>query len=108
MIAALRELGIPLVAYSPIGRGWLSGTLQSLADIAPDDMRASAPRWQADTFERNKAIAAAVVAMASKLGITAAQLSLAWVLSRGDDIIPIPGTRTIGHLDENARRSRSG
>jgi len=102
VIATLRELGIPLVAYSPINRGWLSGTLQSLTDIAPGDMRASAPRWQPDTFERNRAIAAEVVAMASKLGVTAAQLSLAWVLARGNDIIPIPGTRTIRHLEENA------
>jgi len=100
VIATLRELGIPLVAYSPINRGWLSGTLHSLADIAPDDMRASAPRWQPDTFDRNRAIAAEVVALASKLGVTAAQLSLAWVLARGNDI-PIPGTRTIRHLEEN-------
>jgi aryl-alcohol dehydrogenase-like predicted oxidoreductase len=97
----LRELGIPLVGYSPIGRGWLSGTLHSLADIAPDDMRASAPRWQPDTFDRNQAIAAEVVAIASELGVTASQLSLAWVRARGNDIIPIPGTRTIRHLKEN-------
>jgi aryl-alcohol dehydrogenase-like predicted oxidoreductase len=101
VFAILRELGIPLVAYSPIGRGWLSGTLHSLADFAPGDMRASAPRWQADAFERNRAIAADVVAMANELGITASQLSLAWVLARGNDIIPIPGTRTIHHLEEN-------
>jgi aryl-alcohol dehydrogenase-like predicted oxidoreductase len=101
VIAALRDLGIPLVAYSPIGRGWLSGTLNSLADIVTGDMRASAPRWQPDTFDRNKATAAEVVAMAKRLGVTAAQLSLAWVLARGNDIIPIPGTRTIRHLEEN-------
>jgi aryl-alcohol dehydrogenase-like predicted oxidoreductase len=101
VIATLRELGIPLVGYSPIGRGWLSGTLHSLADIAPEDMRASAPRWQPDTFDRNKAIAAEVVAIASELGVTASQLSLAWVRARGNDIIPIPGTRTIRHLEEN-------
>ncbi len=101
VIATLRELGIPLVAYSPISRGWLSGTLQSLEQIAPGDMRASAPRWQPDTFERNKTIAAEVVAIAGEIGVTAAQLSLAWVLSRGDDVIPIPGTRTIRHLEEN-------
>jgi aryl-alcohol dehydrogenase-like predicted oxidoreductase len=101
VIATLRELGIPLVGYSPIGRGWLSGTLNSLADIAPNDMRASAPRWQPDTFDRNKAIAAEVVAIASELGVTASQLSLAWVRARGNDIIPIPGTRTVRHLEEN-------
>jgi aryl-alcohol dehydrogenase-like predicted oxidoreductase len=101
VIATLRELGIPLVAYSPIGRGWLSGTLNSLADIVPGDMRASAPRWQPDTFDRNKATAAEVAAMANTLGVTAAQLSLAWVLARGNDIIPIPGTRTVRHLEEN-------
>jgi aryl-alcohol dehydrogenase-like predicted oxidoreductase len=101
VFATLHELGIPLVAYSPIGRGWLSGTLHSLADITPGDMRASAPRWQPDTFDRNKAIAAEVVAIANELGVTAAQLSLAWVLARGNDIIPIPGTRAIRHLEEN-------
>ena len=101
VIATLRELGIPMVAYSPISRGWLSGTLQSLEQITPGDMRASAPRWQADTFERNKTVAAEVVAIAAEVGVTAAQLSLAWVLSRGNDIIPIPGTRTIKHLEEN-------
>jgi aryl-alcohol dehydrogenase-like predicted oxidoreductase len=101
VIATLRELDIPLVAYSPISRGWLSGTLNSLADIAPGDMRASAPRWQPETFDRNKAIAAEVVAIASTLGVTAAQLALAWVLARGNDIIPIPGTRTVRHLEEN-------
>jgi aryl-alcohol dehydrogenase-like predicted oxidoreductase len=101
VIAMLRELGIPLVAYSPISRGWLSGTLHSLADIAPGDMRASAPRWQPDTFDRNKTIAAEVVAIADQLGVTAAQLALAWVRARGDNVIPIPGTRTIRHLEEN-------
>jgi aryl-alcohol dehydrogenase-like predicted oxidoreductase len=102
VIPTLRDLGIPLVAYSPIGRGWLSGSLQSHADLGPGDMRARAPRWQTDTFERNKAIAAEVVALASTLGVTAAQLALAWVLARGDDIIPIPGTRKVRHLEENA------
>ena len=101
VFATLRELRIPIVAYSPIGRGWLSGTLGSLADIAPGDMRASAPRWQPDTFDRNRATAAEVVAIASELGVTAAQLSLAWVLARGNDVIPIPGTRAVPHLEEN-------
>ena len=101
VFATLRDLKIPIVAYSPIGRGWLSGTLGSLADIAPGDMRASAPRWQPDTFDRNRATAAEVVAIASELGVTAAQLSLAWVLARGNDVIPIPGTRAIPHLEEN-------
>jgi aryl-alcohol dehydrogenase-like predicted oxidoreductase len=101
VIATLREFGIPLVAYSPISRGWLSGTLRSLADITPGDMRASAPRWQTETFARNAAIAAEVVALATELGVTAAQLALAWVLAQGTDIIPIPGTRSIHHLEEN-------
>jgi aryl-alcohol dehydrogenase-like predicted oxidoreductase len=102
VIATLREFGIPLVAYSPISRGWLSGTLRSLADITPGDMRASAPRWQTETFARNAAIAAEVVALAAELGVTAAQLALAWVLAQGADIIPIPGTRSVRHLEENA------
>jgi aryl-alcohol dehydrogenase-like predicted oxidoreductase len=103
VLATLRELGIPMVAYSPIGRGWLSGTLQSLDDIAPGDMRLTAPRWQPDTFAHNRAVSDAVVAIAAELGVTAAQLSLAWVLAQGDDIIPIPGTRTVSHLEENVR-----
>jgi aryl-alcohol dehydrogenase-like predicted oxidoreductase len=103
VLATLRELGIPMVAYSPIGRGWLSGTLQSLDDIAPGDMRLTAPRWQPDTFARNKAVSDAVVAIAAELGVTAAQLALAWVLAQGEDIIPIPGTRTAAHLEENVR-----
>jgi aryl-alcohol dehydrogenase-like predicted oxidoreductase len=101
VLATLRELGIPMVTYSPISRGWLSGTLTSLDQIQPGDMRASAPRWQADTFARNQAIAAEVVKIAGELNVTAAQLSLAWVLAKGNDLIPIPGTRKVKHLEEN-------
>jgi aryl-alcohol dehydrogenase-like predicted oxidoreductase len=101
VLSTLRELEISFVAYSPIGRGWLSGTLHSLADIVPGDMRASAPRWQPDAFVRNRTVASEIVEIARRLDVTAAQLSLAWLLARGDDIIPIPGTRTIRHLEEN-------
>jgi aryl-alcohol dehydrogenase-like predicted oxidoreductase len=107
VIATLRELGIPLVAYSPISRGWLSGTLHSLADIAPNDMRASAPRWQPDTFDRNRGIAAEVVAIASTLGVSAAQLSLAWVLARGDDITRFPEHGRTGISKKTSPRSTS-
>jgi len=103
VIDALRERRIPLVAYSPISRGWLSGTLQSLEAIAPGDLRASAPRWQSDTFEHNRAVAAAVAAIAAERDVTPAQLALAWVRAQGDDIVPIPGTRTVAHLEENVR-----
>ena len=103
VLDTLRALHIPLVAYSPMSRGWLGGALQSLAAIAPGDLRANAPRWQPDTFEHNRTVADHVAAIAAERGVTAAQLALAWVLARGEDIIPIPGTRTVTHLGENVR-----
>jgi aryl-alcohol dehydrogenase-like predicted oxidoreductase len=99
--ATIRDLGIGWVCYSPVGRGWLSGTLRAFEDFAPNDMRRDAPRWNGENFARNQALAATVVALAGELGITPAQLALAWILARRDDVIPIPGTKRVAHLEEN-------
>lgn len=97
----LRELGIALVPYSPLGRGFLSGELRSASDLAPDDFRRTLPRFAPGNFERNLEIVARVRALAGRRGVTAAQIALAWVLSRGDSVIPIPGTTRIERLEEN-------
>ena len=75
--------------------------MRAFDDFAPGDMRRDAPRWHGENFARNQTVAAAVTAVAAELGITPAQLALTWVLSRGDDVIPIPGTKRIAHLEEN-------
>lgn len=98
----LRELGIALVPYSPLGRGFLSGELRSASDFAPDDFRRTLPRFAPENFDRNLEIVARVRALAGKRGATAAQVALAWVLSRGEQVIPIPGTTRIARLEENA------
>ena len=98
----LRELGIALVPYSPLGRGFLSGELRSASDLAPDDFRRSLPRFAPENFAANLEIVARVRALAEKRGATAAQVALAWVLSRGGHVIPIPGTTRISRLEENA------
>jgi aryl-alcohol dehydrogenase-like predicted oxidoreductase len=102
VIPTLRELGIALVAYSPIGRGFLSGRYKSLADFSADDFRQHSPRFQGENFANNLALVDAIEAIAAEKGITASQLALAWVLHRGEDIVPIPGTRHIKYLDQNA------
>lgn len=94
-----RALGIGYVAYSPLGRGFLTGALQSLADI--DGRRAAHPRFQAENFDRNRALVAKVEAIAARKGCTPAQLTLAWLLAQGDDIAAIPGTRYFKRLEEN-------
>ncbi|MDF5757290.1 aldo/keto reductase [Spongiactinospora sp. TRM90649] len=96
-----RELGIALVAYSPISRGILSGAIASHDDLSADDYRRSAPRTQTGAMEHNLALVAEVRAIAAEAGCTPAQLALAWLLSRGDDVIPIPGTKRIRYLEEN-------
>ena len=100
-LATLRELGIGFVAYSPLGRGFLTGRIQRLDDLAADDWRRANPRFQGDNFTRNQALAAAVAAVAADKGCTPAQLALAWLLARGEDIVPIPGTRRIATLEED-------
>ncbi len=101
ILATCRELGIGLVAYSPLGRGFLTGAFTSPQQFAKDDFRSMNPRMKPGSFEQNRAMVARVEAMAKRKGCTAAQLSLAWVLSRGDDITPIPGTRQEKYLKDN-------
>lgn len=100
-LAACRELGVSFVAYSPLGRGFLSGALRSLDDLAPDDFRRLTPRFSAENFAQNLAVVERLEAFARARGCTPAQLALAWVLSRADDLIPIPGTTRPARLDEN-------
>jgi len=96
-----RELGIGLVAYSPLGRGFLGGKIKRFEDLAPDDYRRSSPRFQGENFQKNLQLVARVEEMARKKGCTPAQLALAWVLAQGADIVPIPGTKRRKYLDEN-------
>jgi aryl-alcohol dehydrogenase-like predicted oxidoreductase len=101
ILEACRELGITFVAYSPLGRGFLTGAFSKAEQFARGDFRAVNPRMNADNFDRNRAVVKKLEAMAERKGCTAAQLALAWVLSRGKDVIPIPGTRREKTLVEN-------
>jgi aryl-alcohol dehydrogenase-like predicted oxidoreductase len=101
ILPACRELGIGFVAYSPLGRGFLSGSFRSTEDIPEDDFRRQHPRFQGESFERNRAHVAQVEAIAAEKGVTPAQLALAWVLARGEDIVPIPGTKRRTYLEQN-------
>jgi len=102
-LAACRALGVGFVAYSPLGRGFLTGRFQSPRDLSSDDWRHSSPRFQPGNFEANLALAKQVGELAAKAGCTASQLALAWVLRRGDDVVPIPGTKRVRYLEENLR-----
>ena len=102
IVPACRELGIGLVAYSPLGRGFLTGAIRSLDDLAADDWRRTTPRFEAANLERNLSLVARVERLAADKGCTPAQLALAWVLAQGPDVVPIPGTRSRTRLDENA------
>lgn len=99
--AALRELGISLVAYSPLGRGFLSGTIRSVDDLDSDDFRRTQPRFQGENFAKNLKVVDRVCEIARELGATPSQVALAWVLAQGDDIVPIPGTKHVKRLQEN-------
>ena len=101
VLPTCRELGIGYVAYSPLGRGFLSGRFKSPADFPEGDFRKNHPRFQGENFEKNIALVREVEAMAQDKGCTAAQLALAWVLAQGDDVVPIPGTKHVRYLDEN-------
>jgi aryl-alcohol dehydrogenase-like predicted oxidoreductase len=97
----LRELGIGFVAYSPLGRGFLTGTVRSTEQFADDDFRQNNPRFMGENFDHNLRIVEEVEAIAAQAGATPAQIALAWLLSRGDDIVPIPGTKRVSRLEEN-------
>jgi aryl-alcohol dehydrogenase-like predicted oxidoreductase len=101
ILQACRELGISFVAYSPLGRGFLTGQIRSFDDFEPDDYRRHSPRFQGENFEKNLQLVKKIESMATQKGCTTAQLALAWVLAQGEDIFPIPGTKHIKYLEEN-------
>ena len=101
VLAACRRLGITLVAYSPLGRGFLTGTIRSPEDFEAGDYRRGSPRFQGENFQRNLILVDKVRALAQEKGCTPAQLALAWVLAQGEDIVAIPGTKRRERLDEN-------
>ena len=105
-LAAARELGIGIVAYSPIGRGFLTGTLKSRDDFDEDDFRRDSPRFSAENFGKNLELVSRVEAIAANKGFTAAQIALAWLLAQGDDVVPIPGTKRVKYLEENVAALR--
>ncbi len=98
----VRELGIAFVAYSPLGRGILTASITKIDDLAPDDFRRNNPRYAEGNFDRNAALVERLREIAGEIGVTPAQLALAWVLAQGEDIIPIPGTKRVKYLEENA------
>jgi aryl-alcohol dehydrogenase-like predicted oxidoreductase len=100
-LPVLRELGIGFVAYSPLGRGMLTGEVRSIDDLADSDFRRSNPRFSGENFQHNLKSADEVQAIADEVGCTSAQVSLAWLLAQGDDIAPIPGTKRVSRLEEN-------
>jgi aryl-alcohol dehydrogenase-like predicted oxidoreductase len=105
ILDATRELGIGFVAYSPLGRGFLTGRFRSADDFAADDFRKHHPRFQGDAFRKNWDLLERVRELAAEKGVTAGQLALAWVLAQGEDIVPIPGTKRRSYLEENAAAS---
>jgi aryl-alcohol dehydrogenase-like predicted oxidoreductase len=101
MVPLCRELGVGLVPYSPIGRGFLTGQITSPDDLAADDFRSWNPRFMGDNFAKNLDLVAEVRKLAAEKGCTPGQLALAWVLAQGDDVAPIPGTKRVAYLEEN-------
>ncbi|HVV57732.1 MAG TPA: aldo/keto reductase [Gaiellaceae bacterium] len=101
ILPTVRELGIGFVPYSPLGRGFLSGQIRTLDDLAEDDFRRNNPRFQGENFQRNIELVSRVEEIASEKGVTPGQLALAWVLAQGDDLVPIPGTKRVRYLEEN-------
>ena len=101
VLPTVRELGIGFVAYSPLGRGFLTGQIKSPDDFAPDDFRRNNPRFQGENFQRNLDLVERVREIATAKGCTPGQLALAWVLAQGDDVVPIPGTKRAKYLEEN-------
>jgi aryl-alcohol dehydrogenase-like predicted oxidoreductase len=101
VLEACRRLGMGFVAYSPLGRGFLTGRFRRVEDLPEDDYRRHSPRFQGENFQRNLGLVGHVEALAKRKGCTAAQIALAWVLSRGEDVVPIPGTKRRSYLDQN-------
>jgi aryl-alcohol dehydrogenase-like predicted oxidoreductase len=101
ILPTVRELGIGFVAYSPIGRGFLSGRFKTIDDLELTDYRRQSPRFQGENFERNLDLVRRIEEIARSKAVTPAQLAIAWVLAQGEDIVPIPGSKSIGHLEEN-------
>ncbi|NNN03551.1 MAG: aldo/keto reductase [Acidimicrobiaceae bacterium] len=101
VLATVRDLGIGFVAYSPLGRGFLSGAITSIDDLEPNDFRRHAPRFQGENFQRNLDLVEQVKEIAVAKGVTPGQLALAWVLAQGPDVVPIPGTKRRRYLSEN-------
>jgi aryl-alcohol dehydrogenase-like predicted oxidoreductase len=101
VLATCRELGIGFVAYSPLGRGFLTGQIKKFDDLAADDFRRHSPRFQGDNFAKNLLLVDHLTALAARKGVAPSQLALAWVLSRGNDVVPIPGTKRRKYLEEN-------
>jgi aryl-alcohol dehydrogenase-like predicted oxidoreductase len=106
VLPTLRELGVGLVPFSPLGRGLLAGAVSSVDELEPSDLRRLLPRFQGDSLDRNLELAERVRALAAERGATPAQLALAWVLSQGDDVVPIPGTKRRAYLEQNAAATR--
>jgi aryl-alcohol dehydrogenase-like predicted oxidoreductase len=103
ILPTVRELGIGFVAYSPLGRGFLTGQIRRFEDLPEDDFRRTSPRFQGENFEKNLELVDRVKEIASEKGVTSGQLALAWLLYQGEDIVPIPGTKRREYLEENAR-----
>jgi aryl-alcohol dehydrogenase-like predicted oxidoreductase len=101
ILPTCRDLGITFVAYSPLGRGFLGGRIRSLDDLAADDWRRNNPRFQGENFAKNLELVTRIEQLARAKGCTPSQLALAWVLARGDEIVPIPGTKRVRYLEEN-------
>jgi aryl-alcohol dehydrogenase-like predicted oxidoreductase len=102
VLKTARELGVGLVPYSPLGRGFLSGEIKKPEDLEPDDWRLTNPRFQGENFDKNLKLVEKVEEIAKEKGVTASQLALAWVLTQGNDIVPIPGTKRVKYIEENA------
>ncbi len=102
ILALCRELGITFIAYSPLGRGFLTGQIKRYEDLAPDDYRRNSPRFQGENFQKNLDLVRKIEQIAGEKGCTPGQLALAWLLAQGEDIVPIPGTKRRKYLDENA------
>ena len=102
VLATVRELGIGFVAYSPLGRGFLSGSIRTMDDLAPDDFRRRNPRFSAENFGKNLALVELVREMAAEKSVSPSEIALAWVLAQGEDVVPIPGTKRRTYLEQNA------